>query len=358
MTSGFIKIPRSLLTDDSWKSLPYTYRHVFLTILEHVSFKETTQDDFGVNVKVKPGQLLITQRRLEELCNEPDIDRSLIQRAYKKFFQLGFSIQETIHKKTLITITRTDICELIDPKFNPNSIQTRSIKEECKERKEDKRPPTNQSLPSKVVGMEVGQSSGPVGGFFGDEEHKATGTDPISLTPRSSKPTSDNREIVNYQQHTHFCLISFPEISQEDKLRISSYPSELIQQVARFLKSPGFKLKQTWDKAFFYYLDNPAFMKKSKEQMIKDKQVKKDNQEFIISKRIKICEKIPAEMVKLLPADRDSRTRFRVNCECVEISNDRISEKAFFNSKTFKDDVIHKMRKCDLPIPGLIHSMA
>ncbi len=123
---GFIQIPRSLLSDRLWKDLPFTYRHVFLTILQHMAYKETIQDDFGVLVTVKPGQLLTTQRRLADLCEEDDIDRCLVQRSLLKLQNLGFSIQETIHKKTLITIARADILQLIDPNFDPNSIQTRS----------------------------------------------------------------------------------------------------------------------------------------------------------------------------------------------------------------------------------------
>lgn len=135
--TGYVKIPRSLYEDPLWKSLPLTYRHVYMTILIHMAFKETIQDDHGVLVIIKPGQFLTTERELEKLCDNEEIDRCLIQRALKKFKNLGFSIQTSIHKKTIITISREDIYELIDPNFDPNSIQTRSIKEEDKKEKKD-----------------------------------------------------------------------------------------------------------------------------------------------------------------------------------------------------------------------------
>lgn len=110
-----------------------------------MAFKPTTQDDFGVLVHLKPGQFLTTQRDLVRLCEEPDIDRCCIQRALEKFKKLGFSIQTSIHKKTIITISRNDIIELIDPNFDPNSIQTRSIKEQRQEIKEVKETTTPQT---------------------------------------------------------------------------------------------------------------------------------------------------------------------------------------------------------------------
>lgn len=135
---GFIKLPRSLLDDPNWKNLPYTYRHVFLTILANMVFKPTIMDDFGVLIHLRPGQLLITERRLVKLCDEPDIDRSLVHRALVKFKTCHFSDQTSNHKKTIITITRKDILQLIEPNFDHNSNQTRTLKEECKERKEVK----------------------------------------------------------------------------------------------------------------------------------------------------------------------------------------------------------------------------
>lgn len=144
---GFIKLPRSLLEDPLWKSLPYTYRHVYLTILANVVFKPTIQDDFGVLISLSPGQFLTTERELVRLCDEPDIDKSLVHRALEKFKKLNFSNQTSNHKKTIITISRADILELIEPNFEPNSNQTRTkLEPQKKNDKNDKNDKNNKDI--------------------------------------------------------------------------------------------------------------------------------------------------------------------------------------------------------------------
>jgi hypothetical protein len=132
MSSGFIKLPRSLLQDPLWKSLPYTYRHIFLTILEHAVWKPTKVNDHGKIIDLKPGQLLTTLRLLVKLCDEPDINKRLIERALVKFNLLDFSGHEVGQKKTVITITRKDIVELWGTENGTKVGQTRDIKEEVK----------------------------------------------------------------------------------------------------------------------------------------------------------------------------------------------------------------------------------
>lgn len=140
MTEGYIKYPRKLNECRSWKALPYTYRHVFLTIMSHASHCEDTFDDNGVIIPLLPGQFVTTIRRLVELCNEPDIDKSLIERALARFEKVGFSRQEVRHIKTIITITEPEFCEALKKKiettFETKSRQDRDTKEELRELKE------------------------------------------------------------------------------------------------------------------------------------------------------------------------------------------------------------------------------
>lgn len=133
MSSGYINLPRSLLNDPIWKSLPYTYRHIFITILQNVVYQEIDVDDFGKIIHLMPGEMLTTYRRMVELCNEDDIDKRTIERAFVKFKLCGFSGQRTGHRKTIVTITRTDVLELIGTKIGTNSGQTRDINKEDKE---------------------------------------------------------------------------------------------------------------------------------------------------------------------------------------------------------------------------------
>jgi hypothetical protein len=134
MSNGFIKLPRDLLKNKIWKSFSYEYRHIFLTILENAAFYPVTLNDHGVLTDLEPGQFLTTERDLVKLCDEKDIDKSKVHRALELFKKVGFSDHKTNHKKTLITITLPMICELInescEPRTEPNSNQTRTIKQE------------------------------------------------------------------------------------------------------------------------------------------------------------------------------------------------------------------------------------
>ena len=138
MNNGYIKLPRSLLNDPLWRSLPLTYRNVYLTILQYMAYKPLLLDDFGKLTLINPGQLLITERDLVKKCCSLEIDKSLVHRSLIKFEKLNFSNQKTNQRKTLITITRKDILELLEPEFEPNSNQTRTIKEQREQRKEVK----------------------------------------------------------------------------------------------------------------------------------------------------------------------------------------------------------------------------
>ncbi len=159
MNYGYIKLPRSLFDDPLWKSLPLTYRHVYLTILQHMAFKPINLDDFGLLTVVNPGQLLITERELVKKCCSLEIDKSLVHRSLIKFENIDFSNHKTNQRKTLITITRKDILELIEPNFEPNSNQTRTIKQQREERKEEKNN-------NKEVGFEVVDDAVVAVGFY------------------------------------------------------------------------------------------------------------------------------------------------------------------------------------------------
>lgn len=147
-SEGFIKMPRSLLSDPEWQSLKLKQRHVFLTLLEEVQY---TQKNYNVNfnpIVVMPGQLFVTLRALVEMCNkkvknkDDKVDLAFVQRSVSIFMRVGWTIQEVIHGRTLFTITYPELYEhfkiLGDTNFESNSIQTRYTNEERKERQERK----------------------------------------------------------------------------------------------------------------------------------------------------------------------------------------------------------------------------
>lgn len=104
MLNGYIEIEKDLFTNPLYKSLPFTYRHVFMTIICHAAFKETKFDDHNVIVNVQPGQFLTTYRKLAKLCDEDEIDARIVQRAIDKLIVIGFIKKEVAHRKTLFTI--------------------------------------------------------------------------------------------------------------------------------------------------------------------------------------------------------------------------------------------------------------
>ena len=145
---GFIKIPRSLLADPVWKGLRLKYQKIFLILLENISYQEREFSIGTIRIKIQPGQICISFRRLVELCNEGVrhkadlIDLPLLQRAVSVFTKVHFSIHESIHGTTIITIKHPVICEYlkvkIDTPSDTESIHDRYTNEEREERKERK----------------------------------------------------------------------------------------------------------------------------------------------------------------------------------------------------------------------------
>lgn len=127
---GFYSTPRSFSRSKLWNDLPLTYQKVFTTIMDHAAYKTIEMDDHGKLVLVKPGQFLTTQRELVELCRNPDIDRDVVRRALVKMKSLQILALETPQKKTLITITRKDILDVLTPNFTPISPQSHPLKEQ------------------------------------------------------------------------------------------------------------------------------------------------------------------------------------------------------------------------------------
>lgn len=137
----YIKYSRNLHTNPVFKGFSYQYRHIFLTILVNVTYKSLIVNDHGVLIDLKPGQLMTTLRDLVRLCDEPDIDKSKIERALTFFEKCQFSRQETRHRKTIITITESSICAILNLQ-NETTIETKSRQDRDKietEKKKDKK---------------------------------------------------------------------------------------------------------------------------------------------------------------------------------------------------------------------------
>ncbi len=143
MCNNYIKYSRDLHNHPVFKSFSYDYRHIFLTILINAAFKPISLNDHGVIIDLQPGQLMTTIRDLVRLCDEPTIDRSKVARALSMFEKCQFSRQETRHKKTIITITLSNVYEKqkneIETTIETKSRQDRDkIETEKKNEKNDK----------------------------------------------------------------------------------------------------------------------------------------------------------------------------------------------------------------------------
>jgi hypothetical protein len=144
----FIQIPRSLLEDPKFLSAPLTHRMILIHLIESMCFGECTQDDKGVLVILKPGQLLMTRRGFAEYIKAKDYE---VRQTIDRFTRCGFLAQEIAHTKTIITIKHSDTYALfqkqVNPKFSPGlaqdwpkiSPQKDKIDKEDKEEKKKKK---------------------------------------------------------------------------------------------------------------------------------------------------------------------------------------------------------------------------
>lgn len=161
MSNGYICIPRSLLQDPFWISLPLTYKMVFYKIIELSCFRPRQFCDNGVLLDLQIGQVCISERRLAKECG-PEFCKSLIHRCLLRFKYVSFSDHSVNHNKLIITITHIDTYNLIknasESTIEPRSDQLRTTKEEVKKRRSIKKekykkenPPIDKKQPSAKI---------------------------------------------------------------------------------------------------------------------------------------------------------------------------------------------------------------
>lgn len=103
---GYYSIPRSLRRDYENENLSLEYRHIFDTILDYMAFADTPMNNSGLNIIVKPFQLLVARSDLLEWCNkgfrsEKKISESMLVRALKLFIKLGWLTSNNFKKSHL-----------------------------------------------------------------------------------------------------------------------------------------------------------------------------------------------------------------------------------------------------------------
>lgn len=138
--SGFICIPRSLLEDPLWKKLSLKHRFLFITIIEYAVFSDHLFDDHGKLIELKPGQICVSIRALQDLCGD-EFSKNDIERGIAKLKLVGFLRQEVRHTKSVITITHKDTYTTLysrtESRNETKLRQDRDTKEQRQQREQD-----------------------------------------------------------------------------------------------------------------------------------------------------------------------------------------------------------------------------
>lgn len=143
---GFIKLPRSLLKSEVWKSLRLRQQKLFLYILEKAQFNHYIFKYNGKDIALKPGDLCNSYRGLAEDFNQTvkfrdeKIDASFVQRAVSAFSKHGLTDTRTDTGILVISIIYPGIYDNIkstpDTQDDTDAIQARYTNEEREERED------------------------------------------------------------------------------------------------------------------------------------------------------------------------------------------------------------------------------
>ena len=143
--AGFIKLPRTLLKSEVWRSLRLRQQKLFLYILEKAQFTHYVFKYNGVDIPLSPGDLCNSYRGLAEDFNqtvrfrEEKIDAPFVQRAVSTFSKHGLTDTRTDTGILVISIIYPgiydDVKNTTDTPTDTGAIQQRYTNEE---RKKDK----------------------------------------------------------------------------------------------------------------------------------------------------------------------------------------------------------------------------
>lgn len=187
---GFIKLPRSLLKSESWKSLRLRQQKLFLYILEKAQHTNYIFKYNGNSIPLNPGDLCISVRRLVDDFNstvkfkDEKIDPPFVQRAVSAFSKHGLTDTRTDTGITIVTIIYPGIYDTqkntTDTPTDTSSIQARYTNEERKEGEDIKE--TNDGV-SSLLNLEI------------EEKQKA----PSIFTPQSQPQALSEEKQKHYQ---------------------------------------------------------------------------------------------------------------------------------------------------------------
>lgn len=145
---GYLKLPRSFIQSERWRSLKSKQQRFFLYLLERAQYTPKTFYHNGNEIHVAAGQFCISYRRMVDEFNqtvrfkEDKIDLPFLQRVYRRFKEVQLATHQPIHDISIITITMPELSDhfkmLNDTQTDTETIHFRYTNEERKKEKKVK----------------------------------------------------------------------------------------------------------------------------------------------------------------------------------------------------------------------------
>lgn len=101
--SSWIKLYRQLVEDPVFFNSTGAQVKVLLALLCLAGWKDTQWDIYGEAMTIRPGQVMITERRLADMCGK-DVSRGGVRKALERFTGLGVISTKKEKYGTLVTV--------------------------------------------------------------------------------------------------------------------------------------------------------------------------------------------------------------------------------------------------------------
>ncbi len=186
--AGFIKLPRSLLSNPLWQELNSLNQKLFITILFKCAYYNRKFDNRGLLIDLQPGELCASMRQIASWCGK-EFTKNHVNRGLDKLISLGFLtkktpiklgsksdtnlIQNSIQLKGVLCVCNPEsygfIQDCVETKENQELIRSRyeTDPKRKKERKKEERNNINTSEISQIPEFNRAHNV-----FVSDEDHK------------------------------------------------------------------------------------------------------------------------------------------------------------------------------------------
>lgn len=205
----FFKAYTDLINHPCVIKAPPAYRWVLITILDRMCYANCQQDDHGMNIDLKPGQLLCTEENLVEWAN---VTKNEVHRAIKRFKNAKIVNQEVRRKKNLLTI-------IWEPFYLPES------------RNEPRSEPRFSEIKNEKVNQKVNQEV---------NQSRTRKPDGIDNLDRATTPTPPIEKVV---VEVFFSCVDELAIDIDNKRKLMDYSEERIKLALDYVNQRGDKIR-------------------------------------------------------------------------------------------------------------------